>query len=76
MNDVQLAIAALQRKKWTIAALADKLGQANSTVEKWKSGERYPANAKSVLESLQRIAKIKRIPKGKRYTKGSRKHHI
>ncbi|MBN1683202.1 hypothetical protein JW865_06590 [Candidatus Bathyarchaeota archaeon] len=53
--------------------MADKLEQANSTVEKWKSGERHPANTKSVIDSLHRIANLKRVPKQRRYTKGSRR---
>ncbi len=73
MNDVQIAIDELQKKGWTVAALADEVAQALSTVEKWKSGERYPANAKAILTLLNKISKMKRIPKGKRYSKGSRR---
>lgn len=76
MNNVQTSMAELQKKGWTVAALADELGQALSTVEKWKSGERYPANAKAILNLLDKIGKHKRIPKKRRYSKGSRKKYI
>jgi len=68
MNDIQIKIAELQANKWTISALAEALGQARVTVDKWKSGERYPANHKAVIALLDEIGKRKRIPKQKRYT--------
>ena len=73
MNDVQTAIAALQDKGWTLAALADELGVTVNAVEKWKAGDRYPANAKAILALLDRIGTKKRVPKQRRYTnaKGS-----
>ena len=72
-NPVQVKIASLQDKGWTLAALADELEQKVNTLEKWKAGDRYPANAKSVLAMLERVEKIKRIPKRRRYKKGSRR---
>lgn len=72
-NPIQIRLASLQEKKWTLAALADELGQKVNTLEKWKAGQRNPANERAVLEMLDRIDKIKRIPKGRRYQKGSRK---
>jgi ribosome-binding protein aMBF1 (putative translation factor) len=69
---VRIRIALLQEKGWTIAALADALEQKINTVEKWKAGDRQPANEKSVLEMLDRIYQRRRIPKKRRYTKGSR----
>ena len=75
MNDIQEKIAQLQEKRWTVAALADELGQARVTLDKWRTGERYPANAKAILAMLDRVAKIKRIPKRRRYTKNSRKQN-
>ena len=68
MNDVQTAIAALQEKGWTLAALADELGMTVNAVEKWKAGARYPANAKATLSMLGNFAKRKRIPKKRRYS--------
>lgn len=68
---IQAKLAVLQEKKWTLAALADRLGQSVSTLEKWKNGERNPANEKAVLEMLERLMKRK-PPKQRRYVKGSR----
>lgn len=73
MNDIQKKIGQLQKNQWTITALSEQLGQARVTVDKWKSGERYPANSKAVLAMLDQIAKRKRVPKQRRYAKGSRK---
>lgn len=67
MNDIQSKIQELQEKGWTLAALADEIEQSLSAVEKWKSGGRYPANTKAILNLLDDIAKRKRIPKKKRY---------
>ena len=71
-NQVQLKLALLQEKGWTLAALADALEQKVNTLEKWKAGDRYPANAKAVLTLLGLLEKRKRIPKKRRYAKGSR----
>lgn len=69
MNDIQKKLEQLQEKGWTISALADEIGQARVTLDKWKTGERYPANPKAILAMLDQIIKIKRIPKQKRYTR-------
>lgn len=69
MNDVQAKIAELQEKGWTLTALADELGVTTNAVEKWKAGDRYPANSKAILAMIDEIAKRKRIPKKRRYTK-------
>lgn len=69
---IQAKLAVLQTKKWTLAAIADELSLTVSTLEKWKSGERNPANKQAVMEMLDRIEKKKRIPKQKRYTKDIR----
>ena len=71
-SPVQAKLATLQDRGWTLAALADELEQKINTLEKWKAGQRNPANEKSVLEKLERIEKKKRIPKKRRYKKGSR----
>lgn len=71
-NEVQVRIATLQEKGWTLAALADELDQRVNTLEKWKAGDRCPANEKSVLAMLERLEVRKRIPKKRRYAKGSR----
>jgi len=72
MNDIQDKIAQLQKNGWSITALSERIDQARVTVDKWKSGERYPANHKAILTMLDQIAKQKRVPKQRRYAKGSR----
>ena len=47
--------AALQAKGWTLAAIADELETTVNAVEKWKAGQRIPANRKSMLEHLGRL---------------------
>jgi transcriptional regulator with XRE-family HTH domain len=70
MNEVQIKLAELQQKGWTLAALADELGVTKNAVEKWKAGDRYPTNPKAVLAMLDQITKKKRIPKKRRYGNG------
>jgi len=73
MNDVQEKIAELQLRGWTLAALADELGNSVNAVEKWKAGDRYPANVASVLLAMDVLAKRRRVPKKRRYAPGSRR---
>lgn len=73
INPIQIILAYLQEKGWTLAALADELAQKVNTLEKWKAGHRQPANEKAVLTVLEKLKERKRIPKKKRYAKGSRK---
>ncbi|MHB8104528.1 MAG: helix-turn-helix domain-containing protein [Dehalococcoidales bacterium] len=70
---IQFALATLQEKGWTLAALADELRQKVNTLEKWKAGDRNPANELAVLMVLEKLEKRKRIPKKRRYAKGSRR---
>jgi hypothetical protein len=67
MSDIQDKLSQLQEKGWTISALADELGQARVTLDKWKTGERYPANPKAILAMIDQISKMKKVPKQKRY---------
>ena len=66
-DEIRAKLAELQDKGWTLANIAREIGQAKRTVESWNQGERSPANLQSVLDSLDRLAKIKRIPKKKIY---------
>lgn len=75
-NLVQERLATLQDKGWTLAALADELELTVNTLEKWKAGDRKPADAKSVLAMLERLEIRKRIPKRRRYAKGSRERKV
>lgn len=68
MNDVQMKIAELQEKGWTLAAIADEVGVTVNAVEKWKAGDHYPANSKAVIGLLEKMGQKKRIPKKRRYT--------
>lgn len=74
MNDseVQLKIAELKEKGWTLAAIADELGVTSDTIEFWNAGKRNPTNAKAVLAMLAKVSEKKRIPKRRRYAKGIR----
>lgn len=72
MNDIQEKIAQLQTNGWSITALSERIEQARVTVDKWKSGERYPASHKAILALLDQVAKEKRIPPKRRYQPGSR----
>lgn len=76
MSDVQERLSALQAKSWSLAALADELGNHVSTLEKWKSGASYPNNAKAVLVVLDALLKRKRVPKQRRYAKESRRRNV
>ena len=71
-ENVQARLVELQEKGWTLANIARELGQAIVTVESWKAGTRSPANLKSVLESLDRLIKVKRIPPKKIYAKDNK----
>jgi hypothetical protein len=67
MNEIQTKIAELQRKGWTLAAIADELAVTVNAVEKWKAGDREPRNAKAVIMLLDQLLERKRIPKQRRY---------
>ena len=62
MNDVQQQIAKLQSKDWTLAGIANALGNHVNTIEKWKAGDRYPANAQSVLLAMEQLAERSPTP--------------
>jgi transcriptional regulator with XRE-family HTH domain len=67
-NDVQVVIAELESKGWTLAAIATEINVTVNAVEKWKAGDRHPANSKAVMMILQSLTTKKRIPKKKRYS--------
>ena len=69
MNDVQARVALLQGKGWTLASIADELEVSHNTIEKWKAGDRQPANSKAILAMLDQLTKRRRIPKKRRYIK-------
>jgi len=70
---VRYRLTELRLKGWTLANIARKLELSPVTIESWSAGTRSPANPKSVLESLERLAKLKRIPKRRPCSGGNRK---
>ena len=66
MNEVQERIAELEAKGWTLAAIADGLGNHWTTVAKWKAGDRYAANAPSVILGLEALLRRRRVPRKRR----------
>ena len=68
VNNIQSKLADLQAKGWTLAALADELGLTVNALEKWKAGDRQPANERATLLLLDSLAKQRRIPKQRRYS--------
>jgi len=69
MNEVQSRIAELEKKGWTLAAIARELKVSHSVVEKWKAGDRHARLEKLVLDALAQLLIRKRIPKKRRYHK-------
>jgi len=55
MNDIQMELAQLREKGWTLLAVASSLGVPYGTVKKWSAGIRYPANAPIVKAALKRL---------------------
>ena len=66
MNEVQTKLAELQSKGWTLVAIAYELGMTPNGVEKWKAGDRRPANPKPTFLILDQLLKRKRVPKKRR----------
>jgi lambda repressor-like predicted transcriptional regulator len=69
MNKIQSRIAELEKKGWSLPRIAEELHVAHVTVEKWKSGDRYPSLEKLVIDALDQLALKKRIPKKRHYLK-------
>jgi lambda repressor-like predicted transcriptional regulator len=63
MNKIQSRIAELEKKGWSLPRIAEELQVAHVTVEKWKSGDRYPPLEKLVIDALDKLALRKRIPR-------------
>jgi len=67
MNEIQIKITELQGIGWTLAAVAEELGVTCNAVEKWKAGDRHPANTKITLIILDRLRRRKQPPKRRRH---------
>lgn len=72
MNDIQRKISELEQMGWTLTAIAAEVSVTVNAVEKWKAGDRFPANGLAVLSLLDKLTKKKRIPKKRRYAKENR----
>ena len=68
-DDIQARIAGLTAGGWTLAAIADELDIHYTTLARWRTGMRYPENAKAVLMALDSLAGKKHPPK-RRYPNG------
>ena len=66
MNAVRERLADLEGKGWSLAAIADELEVSYNAAQKWKAGDRYPSNAKAVLQVLDVLCRRKRVPKRRR----------
>jgi transcriptional regulator with XRE-family HTH domain len=65
-NPIQIAIAGLQTKGWTLASIADAVGMSRDTLETWRNGKHRPANERLALSALETLGKRKRAPKRRR----------
>ena len=69
MNGVQEKIEHFLASGWTQQALADEMGMSWNGLRYWRTGERYPHNAKAVLALFESLAD-KKPPKKRRYPMG------
>ena len=67
MNKIQSRIAELEAKGWSLPRIAERLDVAPVTIEKWKSGDRYPPLDKLVIDAMDKLLLVKRIPKKRLY---------
>jgi hypothetical protein len=70
MNFIVVKLLELQKKGWTLSAIADELEYTVNTVEKWKAGHRKPRYRVKVYALLDNLKRRKRVPKKRRYKKG------
>jgi hypothetical protein len=68
---IQDALADLEKKGWSLAAIADELQVSWVTVWRWKKGQ-IPAHAWLVVGAMAELLKRKRVPKRRRYIPGQR----
>ena len=71
MEQIERAIADLQEKGWTIAAIADAVDVRWYTVQRWAKGVMRPANPTLTLAALQGLAKRNRVPARRRVAQDS-----
>ena len=66
MNDVQLRLEKLKKKRWTLAAIADRMGTKWLTVKRWETGERYPDVDGAVIMAMDQLL-TEKAPLKRRY---------
>ena len=66
MNDVQSRLEKLKKKKWTLAAISDRIGCSWYTIQRWDTGESYPNLKGAVLMALDQLL-TETPPMRKRY---------
>lgn len=76
MNEVQLRIAKLQEKGWTLAAIAAGVGVTTNAVEKWKYGDRRPRVIKALIVLLDQLIVQKQVLKKHRFVEVSIKKKV
>ena len=66
MNEIQLRLEKLKKKRWTIAAIADRGGTKWFTVKRWETGESYPNLDGAVIMALDQLS-TEKAPMKRRY---------
>ena len=66
MNEIQLRLEKLKKKRWTIAAIADRVGTKWFTVKRWETGESYPNLDGAGIMSLDQLS-TEKAPMKRRY---------
>ena len=69
MSKLQEKIEQLLTSGWSQQALADEMGMSRNGLRYWRTGERYPHNAKAVLALLDSLVE-KKPPPRRRYPDG------
>jgi hypothetical protein len=67
MSEIQQMIEELEKRGWTLAAIARELEVSWKTVYRWKDESRLPHHPKLVALGLERLLQRRRIPKRKMY---------
>ena len=74
MEDILQQLRELKERGWTLAAVADELGVARYTVDRWRTGIAKPANIKGTKVLLAQLLRRKAIPKQRRYGRDAQKN--
>ena len=61
-DGVAQALAELEERGWTLAAVADELGVNWLAVYRWRDGTRFPENPNLVLTKIEILAQSNRVP--------------